>query len=569
MKKTAIVIVCVLLAILLAEVFLLARGCLKNETADASATAAQPAVSALPQSSPAETASTPQPAGTPAPTATPEPERFPVTEAIAPLPGTVESVDMGENLLLYEAGGITYLYAHGVSVPLYEGKLEGWDYHKHITNGETLTFIEPEDGTLHTVDLSHPDEPPKPLAPESISGAEKFAVSDSGNEALFLKEEAGKNGETVEVLYYYADGTVKRIDASAGKIYQFCLSRDGRIASFYGDDEDGNFSDSVLTDGEITIKTAGSVYVEWVSTDMKEVVLYRFDEGQLILYRDGQEPLLLTETCRSFEITGDDGRYHWIDKNGDGALMCFDGTETQMIVDGGVTWPYITDTGAYAFLGNGMLYAVYAGGTPVRLCSESNFLGARFLADGRTLVYETTKDYKPKSYGAGNNSTLGHTAYAVTVDESGVSEPVKLADGLEEIYVFGDDLIDTHKKTDATLLDLYYHGLLLGTDVTHYFNRNLYIDYDAKRMFFISGGRLYHFDGDTLKDISDIEVEEKETADNESAVRYLDGDRMLYLHDGVLYYYDGASFHRIAEDVVRYQTVWTTEEALVERVWHD
>ena len=60
---------------------------------------------------------------TPAPAATPEPKRFPVTEAIAPLPETPEAVDLGNRLLIYESDSMSWLYLHGQSIPLCAGSV--------------------------------------------------------------------------------------------------------------------------------------------------------------------------------------------------------------------------------------------------------------------------------------------------------------------------------------------------------------------------------------------------------------------------------------------------------------
>ena len=66
----------------------------------------QPSATAVPTAMQAET---------PSPVPLPEPERFPLIDAIAPLPDTVESVDLNDRLLVYISDEICYLYLHGLS----------------------------------------------------------------------------------------------------------------------------------------------------------------------------------------------------------------------------------------------------------------------------------------------------------------------------------------------------------------------------------------------------------------------------------------------------------------------
>ena len=125
-------------------------------------------------------------------TLTPEQDRFPVTEAIAPLPKTLEAIDLEDHLLIYESDGATYLYAYGESILLHHGGIyKTYGAYNYLTEGTALTFIEPGDGTLHIIDLNDPQKTPATINSDAVSGVKRFAISQSGNEILFLKDSTG------------------------------------------------------------------------------------------------------------------------------------------------------------------------------------------------------------------------------------------------------------------------------------------------------------------------------------------------------------------------------------------
>ena len=490
--------------------------------------------------------------------AAPEIRRFPVTEAIAPLPNAVESVDLGDRLLRYSANGMSYLYLHGESIPLHAGAYFGTGIYNYLQAGTTFVFFDPNDGTLRRLDLTDPHKEPVAVAPELIGGVKRFAVSEDGNTVLFLKQEGQYEqvDEPIEALYLYADGEVTRIAESEGDVDQFYLSPDGKSMVFYVDvyeNTDLTFADYLILDGGEPFSIPG--IVDSISEDLRTVLIK--NDNTLTLFRAGEEPLLLSEQCSSVEHTADDGECWWTDNTPYEALWHFDGKETKKIGNHMGT-PRITSTGAYAFFRNDTFWAQFGDGEPVRICSRAEFAGARFAEDERTLLYMTVSDRA--------EDWLAHAhcaAYAVTVDETGISEPVLRAEDCYFCFAFRDGQLSVRSK-DLSLCDLYYNDWLLGTDVRFWSNTRYHMDPAHQNLFFISEGRLYQFDGQTLKAIL-----ETDPADDAFPFHYLENGTFTYQDGDVLYYYDGAAFHRIAEQVADSGFIATREAVAEERDLHD
>ena len=507
---------------------------------------------------PSQTPDEPTAAATPEAVAVPEIQRFPVTEAIAPLPETAESVDLGDLLLVYTANDTTFLYLHGESIPLHAGACLGYNIYDYLQAGATFTYIDPNGGTLRQLDLTDPHKEPVAVAPESIDGVKRFAVSEGGNTVLFLKQEGQYEqvDAPIEALYLYADGEVTRIAESEGSVDQFYLSPDGKSMVFYVDVYENTgltFADTLIIDGGEPFPIPG--IIESISEDLHTVLTK--DGNTLMLFRAGQEPLVLSEQCRSVEHAADDGECWWTDNTPEEALWHFDGKETTKI---GIHMdaPRITRTGAYAYFRNDTFWAQFGDGAPVRICSQAEFGGARFAEDERTLLYMIESDR------AEDWHAYAHcAAYAVTVDETGVSEPVLLAEDCYFCFAFCDGQLIVRSE-DMSFCDLYYNDWLLGTNVRFWSNTRYYMDAAHQNLFFISEGRLYQFDGKTLKAIL-----ETDPPLDVFPFTYLENGTFLYRDGDVLSYYDGAAFHRIAEQVARYGFIATREEVAEERDLHD
>ncbi len=166
-----------------------------------------------------QTAAGPSEPATAETNAAPEAERFPVTEAAAALPTTVEPVNLGDHLLIYESGGATYLYAYGESILLHQGGIYVYSPYNYLTEGTALTFIEPSDGTLRILDLDDPHKTPMTVDPDAVNGVLRFATSQGGNEFLFLKNESGEvGGKPLEALYLYKNGDAQTNEQSVGRV---------------------------------------------------------------------------------------------------------------------------------------------------------------------------------------------------------------------------------------------------------------------------------------------------------------------------------------------------------------
>ena len=503
----------------------------------------QPQQTAAPAA--AETATT-------APAATPEPKRFPVTEAIAPLPETPEAVDLDDRLLVYESDGMSRLYLHGQSIPLCAGSIPAGAYGCR-TAGDRFFFSDPNEGTLCMLDLCDPTAPVQTVAPDVIKGIKRFMISEDGETILYETPES----EECDVLYLYRDGEAKRIAESAGRIDQFYLSPDGKSLIFYMDetdiDNDRPYSDYLIMDGGEPLLLDNEL--EWIGEDLRTALLWNTSGRKLTLLRAGSEPTVLSDSCRWVEDIAPNGACWWTDSTPSETLWYFDGTETTRIGDH-MDAPRVRLSGAYAYFCNDVFWAKYQNGEPVRLCLRDEFAGGGFY-DEHTLVYSTSRNKDdPKAF-------AHRSAYAVTVDETGVSEPVTIAENYYELVRLCDGWLIVRSE-DMSLCDLCFGDHLLGTDVRFWSDTRFAVDAAHENLFFISDGRLYHFDGRTLRAIL-----ETDPALDEFPFCYLSDGTLTY-HDGdVLYYYDGTAFRRILEHVDRCRFTAARSEIAAERQLHD
>ncbi|MBQ6076893.1 MAG: hypothetical protein IJK88_02200 [Clostridia bacterium] len=486
---------------------------------------------------------------TPAQTATPEPKRFPVTEAIAPLPETPEAVDLGNRLLIYESDSMSWLYLHGQSIPLCAGSVLVGAYGCR-TAGDRFFFSDRSD-MLYMLDLSDPAAPAQAVAPDVIKGVKRFMISEDGETILYETPES----EDFEVLYLYRNGEAKRIAKSAGHIDQFYLSPDGRSLIFYMDetdtDNDRPYSDYLIMDGGEPIELSG--YIAHLGEDLQTVLLWK--PTILTLLRAGSEPTVLSDSCRWVEDIAPNGACWWTDSTPSETLWYFDGAETTRIGDH-MDAPRVRLSGAYAYFCNGVFWAKYQSGEPVRLCLRDEFAGGGFL-DEHTLVYSTCRNKDdPKAFAHRN-------AYAVTVDETGVSEPVLIAENYYQLIRLCDGWLIVRSE-DMSLCDLYFGDDLLGTDVRFWSDTRFAVDAALENLFFISDGRLYHFDGKTLRAIL-----ETDPAPDEFPLCYLSDGTLTYRDGDVLYYYDGTAFHRILEHADRCRFTAARSKIAAERRIHD
>lgn len=500
---------------------------------------------------------TPQPAPAAAPAPTAEPEHFPVTENFSALPAGTVSKDLGDLILVYESEGAARLYAHGESVLLYEGSLGGGSYN-YLVSGSSFTYIEPENETLRVINLDCLSDSPREVYPDKINGVKSFAMSESGNEFLFEREEPSDAGKTLRVLYLFRDGETVRLGGSAGSIEEFSLSPDGKSLIYYAEDEQEEFTERLIMNGGETVIDLGSrdSELQSLSKDMKSALVRNGDV--LTLYRTGSEPLVLSSSLYMYEGSRYGLQEIWWTEQ-DGSYRYFDGTKTETIT-GNATAMRISGTGAYAFFRDGAFWAMYQGCEPVRLLDKDFFRGASFLDDGRTLVFDLSGSPLFLNGDIDIEGILSHTEYAVTVDESGVSEPVLLAENVYQHLPFRDGWIQVRTR-DASLCDIYYQDRLLGTDVRFWNGSCFDIDSGREILFFVSGSLLYRFDGSTLSAI--LEAKDAEAL---RPFTFLDGGRFLYLDGNVLYYYDGSAFSRILEDVDRFWFACDVESALDNRM---
>ena len=486
---------------------------------------------------------------TPAPAATPEPDRFPVTEAIAPLPETLETVDLEDRLLVYESDGMSWLYLRGQSIPLCAGSVLVSAYGCR-TAGDRFFFSDRSD-MLYMLDLSDPAAPVQAVAPNVIKDVKRFMISEDGETILYETPESGDR----EVLYLYRDGEAKRIAESAGRIDQFYLSPDGRSLIFYMDetdtDNDRPYSDYLITDGGEPLLLDNEL--RWIDEDLQTALLW--NQPVLTLLRAGSEPTVLSESCRWVEDIAPNGACWWTDSTPSETLWYFDGAETTRIGDH-MDAPRVRLSGAYAYFCNGVFWAKYQNGEPVRLCLRDEFAGGGFL-DEHTLVYSTSRDKDdPKAFAHRN-------AYAVTIDETGVSEPVLIAENYYQLIRLCDGWLIVRSE-DLSLCDLCFGDDLLGTDVRFWSDTRFAVDAAQENLFFISDGRLYHFDGKTLRAIL-----ETDPALDEFPLCYLSDGTLTYRDGDVLYYYDGTAFHRILEHADRCRFTAARSEIAAERRLHD
>ena len=504
------------------------------------------------QEQPSETAvPTAMQAETPSPVPLPEPERFPLIDAIAPLPDTVESVDLNDRLLVYVSDEICYLYLHGLSYPLFDNaKGCGGTIYNNQRIGDRFFFIDPDGGILKSLDLNDPSAPPVSLVPDSVRSVKRFMISETGDTVLFETSE----DETTDALYLYRDGSAARIDESIGQIDQFYLSPDGRSLIFYMDetdtDNDRPYSDYLITDGGAPLFITG---LEWISEDLQTALLLS-RERKLTLLRAGNSPLVLSETCRWVEDVAPNGACWWTDNTAYETLWYFDGTETTRIGDH-MDAPRVRLSGAYAYFCNGVFWAKYQNGEPVCLCLQNEFAGGGF-ADEHTLVFSVAQNRDEDAHAWAHRDT-----YSVKIDETGVTAPVLLAKDNYQTFAFLDGQL-TVRSEDMSLCDLYFNDLLLGTQVRFWSDTRFSITGDT--LWFISDGKLCRFDGETLKAILAIDP-----ADDAFPFSHFSDGTLLYSDGDARYYYDGSAFHRILDHADRVVVCASRDAVARERLLHD
>ena len=292
----------------------------------------------------------------------PEPVRYPVREVIAALPEAIEPIDLEDHLLVYESNDATYLYAYGESVFLHQGGINSWDGpYNYLTEGTAFTFIEPGDGTLHIIDLNDPQKTPATVDSDAVNGVKRFAISQSGNEILFLKGESERDGESAEALYYFANGEAMRIEESVGEVDQFSLSPDGKSYVFYMMDEPYS---EILTINGVPIDMDD--HIEDLSEDFRTALT--LGSGVLTLYREGTEPLVLSENselygCRIMS----DGTVRWIET--DNTYWEYRGTEKSKLAENAES-PYMTESGMIEFFRGGSLYVQFGDDEPLLICAK-------------------------------------------------------------------------------------------------------------------------------------------------------------------------------------------------------
>ena len=484
--------------------------------------------------------------------AAPEAERFPVTEAAAALPTTVEPVNLGDHLLIYESGGATYLYAYGESILLHQGGIYAHGPYNYLTEGTALTFIEPSDGTLRIVDLDDPHKIPVTVDPDAVNGVLRFATSQGGNEFLFLRNEDGEiDGKPLEALYLYTNGEAKRIQESVGIVDQFSLSLDGDALVFYMWHPLGDY---LMMDGGEPISI--SDYIEDVSEDFQTVLV---GEGNsLKLYRKGMEPTALSDDYEALGYAIEpDGTVRWSEH--DHTYWQFDGKEKVKLLEN-VEGVHLTGSGMYAFFRDGSLYVQFGGDEPLLVCAkgaDTRVFLSNILDGGKRIVYGTVSDVQnARAY-------MHRTTYAVTVDRSGVSEPTLISDDNYMVIPFRDDYMVV-KTEDTITCDLYFKGKLVGV-VDDLWN-DLYGSGEGEtgQLLFRSEGRLCRFDGDRVTVILDSIPKTMALW-----LDMLEDGTFLYRDRDTIYSFDGASFHRILEGVDSFRFAPFLKEALNERLIHD
>ena len=486
-------------------------------------------------------------------TLTPEQDRFLVTEAIAPLPKTLEAIDLEDHLLIYESDGATYLYAYGESILLHHGGIyKTYGAYNYLTEGTALTFIEPGDGTLHIIDLNDPQKTPATINSDAVSGVKRFAISQSGNEILFLKDEGDRDGESVEALYYFANGEVKRIEESVGKVDQFSLSLDGKSYVIYMMDEPYY---EILTINGVPINIDD--HIEDLSEDLRTALT--LGSGILTLYREGTEPLMLSENCElyGYQIMSD-GTVRWIEK--DNTYWEYRGTEKSKLAENAES-PYMTESGMIMFFHGGSLYVQFGDDEPLLICAKE--LGKRvylsnILDGGSRIVYGMVSDEKDVA-----NAFMHQTAYVVTVDRSGVSEPKLISDDSYKVIPFRDDFIVAQTE-DTITCKLYFKGKYVGVVDDLWNDLHISGSGESQVLLYRSEGKLCRFDGETVTVILDS-VPKTLTL----WVDMLENGTFLYREGDARYYYDGTAFHKILENVDWCFFVSFLKDALDERLIHD
>ena len=478
-------------------------------------------------------------------------ERYPVKEAIAALPEAIEPIDLEDHLLVYESNGATYLYAYGESVFLHQGEIYSfYGPYNYLTEGTALTFIKPSDGTLHIIDLNDPQKTPEAINSDGVNGVKRFAISQSGNEILFLKDEGERNGESVQALYYFANGEAKRIEESVGKVDQFSLSPDGKSYVFYMMD---SYSEILTMNGGEPINMDD--HIEDLCEDFRTALT--LGSGVLTLYREGVEPLVLSDNselygCRIMP----DGTVRWIEK--DNTFWEYNGTEKTKLAENAES-PYMTESGMIEFFRDGSLYMQFGDDEPLLICAKEpgkRVYLSNILDGGRRIVYGIVSDEKAFAF-------MHHAAYVVTVDRSGVSEPTLISDDNYIVIPFRDDFIAVQTENTITC-KLYFKGKYVGV-VDDLWNDLIGSGSGENQvLFYRSEGRLCHFDGETVTVILDS-VPKLLTR----WVWILDNGTFLYSDGSARYYYDGTAFHKILENVDWFFFVSFLKEALEERLIHD
>ena len=497
-----------------------------------------------------------QQAVTPEPTessAVPAPVRFPVTDATAPLPDAVESVNLADHLLIYESDGATYLYAYGESVFLHHGEpYLCYSPYNYLTEGTALTFIEPSDGTLRIMDLNDPHKAPVTVDPENVNGVKRFAVSQRGD-ILFLKNEDGKiDGKPSEALYLYRNGKAKRIEESVGSIDQFSLSLDGSSLVFYLEDP---YLDYLVMDGGNPIRI--NDYIEDISEDFQSVLV---GEGKtLTLYRNGTEPIPLSENYKPLAyFIEPDGTIRWGEH--DLSYWEFNGVKKVKLLEN-AEFPHFTESGMLEFFRDGSLYVQFGDDLPLLICEKEpgkNVFLSNILDGGKRIVYGTRTDYREDP-----DAFMHQTTYVVDVDRHGVSEPMLISDDNYTVIPFRDDFIVV-KTADTIACDLCFKDQLLGKNVQFWSETRFFIDAARENLFFICEGHLYHFDGSSLKMIM-----ETDPPLDSFPFDYLENGTFLYADGEDIYYYDGTAFHLILKHIGSHRFASFLGDALDERLLHD
>lgn len=485
---------------------------------------------------------------------TPKPQRYPVKEAIAALPETVESINLEDHLLVYESGGATYLYAYGESILLHQGGIfASYGPYNYLTEGTAFTFIEPSDGTLRILDLNDPHKDPVTVDPNAVNGVKRFAISQSGNEILFLKDEGEQDGKPIEALYYYANGETKRIEESVGSVDQFSLSLEGKSYVFYRMDD--SYPEYLAMNGGDPVEMD---HIEDLSEDFRTVLTCP-DTGVLKLYRDGFEPVRLSENCEMYGFRIEpDGTIRWRER--DHTFWRFDGTEKVKLLEN-VESVHVTESGMFVFLRDGSLYAQFDDDAPMLICEKEpgrNVFLHDILEGGSRIVYSTVADDREDA-----DAFLHRTTCVVNVDRNGVSEPTLISDDNYIVLPFRDDWIAV-KTEDTVTCDLYFKGTFVGVIDDFWNDYRLLRDAENEVLFFRSEGKLCRFDGETVTVI--LPSVPKLLS---SWVRTLGNGAFLYREGDARYYYDGAAFYRILEGVDGYLTVSFLKDALEERLIHE